>query len=50
MSASSSNPNIEPFLILAKGKTSKALEAIIEKALSDNNVFVFSELITLPNV
>ena len=38
---------IERFLILAKGQKAKNLETIIDKVLSDPNIFVFSEFIDL---
>lgn len=40
---------IERFLILAKGQKAKNLETIIEKVLSDPQIFVFSEFIDLVN-
>ena len=37
-------------LIMAKGKTGRALGDIIERVLSQPEIFVFGEFLDLPNV
>ena len=41
---------IESLLILAKGKSGAAVEMVIDRALSQPNIFVFGEFLALPNV
>ena len=44
------NEKIEALLIMAKDKTGRALEEIIDRVLSQPEIFVFGEFIELPNV
>ena len=41
---------IEKILILAEGKSAAALEMIIDRALSQPQIFVFGEFLALPNI
>ena len=41
---------IEAMLIMAKDKSGRALEEIVDKVLSMPEIFVFGEFIELPNV
>jgi len=47
---SAQTDKIEAMLIMAKDKTGRALEDIIERVLSQPEIFVFGEFIDLPNV
>ena len=46
----SQKEQIESLLILAKGKKGAAVEMVIDRALSQPNIFVFGEFLALPNV
>ena len=47
---SGQSDKIEAMLIMAKDKTGRALEDVIERVLSQPEIFVFGEFIDLPNV
>ena len=47
---SAQKEEIEKILILAEGKSSAALEMIIDRALSQPQIFVFGEFLALPNI
>ena len=47
---SAQSDKIEAMLIMAKGKSGRALEDIIDRVLSQPEIFVFGEFIELPNV
>ena len=44
------NDKIEAMIIMAKGKTGRALEDVIDRILSQPEIFVFGEFIEMPNV
>ena len=44
------NDKIEAMIIMAKGKTGRALEDVIDRVLSQPEIFVFGEFIEMPNV
>jgi COP9 signalosome complex subunit 7 len=44
------NEIMEQLVLLAKGQKGRALEALIQKALSSKKTFVFGELLALPSV
>ena len=47
---SAQNEKIEAMLIMAKNQTGRALEDIIDRVLTQPQIFVFGEFIDLPNV
>lgn len=47
---SAQNDKIEAMLIMAKDKSGRALEEIIDRVLIQPEIFVFGEFIELPNV
>lgn len=47
---SAQSEKIEAMLIMAKDKTGRALEDIIDRVLTQAEIFVFGEFIDLPNV
>ena len=47
---SSQSEKIEGMLIMAKDKTGRALEDIIDRVLTQPQIFVFGEFLDLPNV
>ena len=44
------NDKIEAMIIMAKGKTGRALEDVIDRILSQPEIFVFGEFIEMANV
>ena len=44
------NDKIEAMIIMAKGKTGRALEDVIDRILSQPEIFVFGEFIEMENV
>lgn len=44
------NDKIEAYLLMAKGKSGRALEEIIDRVLSQAEIFVFGEFLELPSV
>jgi COP9 signalosome complex subunit 7 len=42
--------NLQPFLLLAKKSKGKAIVAIIQQTLNASNIYVFGELLEIPNV
>jgi len=42
--------NLQPYVEKAKSASGEQLVSIVQEALSDPNVFVFQELLDLPNV
>ena len=44
------NDKIEAMIIMAKGKSGRALEDVIDRVLSQPEIFVFGEFIEMPNV
>lgn len=41
---------LEQFLLLSKGAKGRACAALIEKAVNSPSIFVFGELLDMPNV
>ena len=46
----SQSDKIEAMLIMAKDKTGRALEEIIDRVLTTPEIFVFGEFLDMPNV
>lgn len=44
------NNKIDAYLLMAKDKTGRALEEIIDRVLSQAEIFVFGEFLELPNI
>ena len=48
--SSAQNEKIEAMLIMARGKSGRSLEDIVERILSQPEIFVFGEFIGLENI
>ena len=46
----SQSDKIEAMLIMAKDKTGRALEEIIDRVLTTPEIFVFGEFLDMPNI
>ena len=47
---STQKEQIESLLILAKGKSGSAVEMVVDRALSQPQIFVFGEFLALQNI